>query len=198
MVSKVGVNGLAWRAGLRIGDFISRVNEVNVSRASCESVAKMIKNSKTRLLLEIYRDPNELSQQPIANPIFTKEMYEQNNYQQLRGSGTASLEMVPEEEDEQNEEVQLVQNVRDVDTAENFARVYASLKYVDSVTSPSSENEDDDDIEDDEEEDDQDDDDREAADKLRRAAAQYIGTTTSRSSQDAMRCHHAAYHRQQH
>lgn len=44
-MSKVGI---ACRAGLRCGDFISRVNDVNVSRASWETVTKMIKQSKTR------------------------------------------------------------------------------------------------------------------------------------------------------
>jgi hypothetical protein len=55
-IGKVEAGKSADRAGLRAGDFIACVNGQNVSRATCETVVKMIKACKLRLDVEIYRE----------------------------------------------------------------------------------------------------------------------------------------------
>lgn len=175
---------VAWRAGLRQGDFISRVNDVNVSRGSCESVVKMIKQSRFKLVLEICRDTNNAAVAPVA--------------------ARNRLEIVPEEEEEENEEEGEVEEVDEEDVEEeeddeeeeedvvegqdDFARMYASLRYVDSVISSNEngemllENEEDD------------------VDRLRRAAVQYVGHVVGaggvRNAQ--IRCLHHHHHHNHH
>ena len=55
-IGKVEMGKSGHRAGLRVGDFISHVNGINVSRATCETVVKMIKACKLRLDVEVYRE----------------------------------------------------------------------------------------------------------------------------------------------
>jgi len=66
MIGKVDLNKYAFSAGLRPGDFISKINNKNVSRATCESVVKLIKSSKSRLDIEVYRKSD------CSNPILGK------------------------------------------------------------------------------------------------------------------------------
>lgn len=65
-VSKVEPDRPAARSGLKPGDFIATINNVNVSRASRETVVKLIKNTKHQLSIEVYRandEPRKQSQQ---------------------------------------------------------------------------------------------------------------------------------------
>ena len=55
-IGKVEMGKSGHRAGLRVGDFIACVNGQNVSRATCETVVKMIKSCKLRLDIEVYRE----------------------------------------------------------------------------------------------------------------------------------------------
>lgn len=144
MIGKVDLDKSAFKSGLRPGDFISRVNGVNVSRASCESVVKMIKSSKTKLSIEVYR---EKSSDLFGNQVQTY---------QLRpvASQQVYLESVPEEEDEEDnydeeDEGDLMFNEEEDDEEEEmrvggekyqeednyFKVIQNSLRYVDSVSS---------------------------------------------------------------
>jgi hypothetical protein len=158
-VSKVGLNSIAHRSGLRCGDFISRVNKVNVSRASCESVAKMIKQSRGDLVLEVYREPQN-----------DQDDVEDNyNYYQVFCPNIPPSKPINIQENK--DDVLMVVDEEESDEPP-FARMYASLKYVDSMTTSSSNNDDGDLL----------DDDYEAADKLRRAAANYVYLPLKNSS----------------
>ena len=74
MVGKVDSSKQAYSAGLRAGDFLSMINNKNVSRATCESVVKLIKTSRTNCLeLEVCREKKVIStviaQRPsVVNP----------------------------------------------------------------------------------------------------------------------------------
>ena len=65
MVGKVDLDKSAFRAGLRPGDYISKINGKNVSRATCESVVKMIKSNKHKLEIEVYREVQQTSKTSI-------------------------------------------------------------------------------------------------------------------------------------
>lgn len=59
MVGKVDLDKTAFKHGLRPGDYISKINNTNVSRATWESVVKLIKSAiNGRLNMEVYRDSN--------------------------------------------------------------------------------------------------------------------------------------------
>lgn len=74
MVTKVESEKPAFSGGLREGDFISKINGVNVSRATCETVVKMIKSSKQRLSLEVCREKQH-SQKARPAPRPTNYLY---------------------------------------------------------------------------------------------------------------------------
>ena len=60
LVSKVDPEKDAFMKGLRPGDYIVKIHDINVSRATCESVVKLIKNCKSRLIIEIHREKSSL------------------------------------------------------------------------------------------------------------------------------------------
>ena len=60
VVSKVDPEKDAFSKGLRPGDYIVKIHDINVSRATCESVVKLIKNCKAKLILEIHRERSML------------------------------------------------------------------------------------------------------------------------------------------
>jgi hypothetical protein len=60
IVSKVDAEKDAFSKGLRPGDYIVKIHDINVSRATCESVVKLIKNCKSKLVLEIHREKSQI------------------------------------------------------------------------------------------------------------------------------------------
>lgn len=88
-VSKVEQDKPAARSGLKPGDFIATINNVNVSRASRETVVKLIKNTKHQLSIEVYREkandePRHTTTKPqVPNPYV---MPLQSNYHILMTS----------------------------------------------------------------------------------------------------------------
>ena len=56
MVGKVDLNKNAFNSGLRPGDYIACINGQNVSRATCETVVKLIKACKQTLNVEVFRE----------------------------------------------------------------------------------------------------------------------------------------------
>jgi hypothetical protein len=60
MIGKIDLDKSAFRYGLRPGDFISKINGNNVSRATVESVVKAVKSSKVKLYIEVYRQDSNL------------------------------------------------------------------------------------------------------------------------------------------
>ncbi|RNA08430.1 Regulator of G- signaling 3 [Brachionus plicatilis] len=116
MVGKVDLDRVAFSTGLRPGDYISRVNGVNVSRASCESVVKLIKSSRAVLQMEVHR--------------------------QMVVVAASRLESVPEEEEEEcddelelDEEDEVRVGAQEEDDMNYFKIIQNSLRYVDSVSS---------------------------------------------------------------
>lgn len=69
MVGKVDASKQAFMAGLRPGDYLSSINNKNVSRATCESVVKLIKSNRTNCLdIEVCREKKVINT-VIAKPI---------------------------------------------------------------------------------------------------------------------------------
>jgi hypothetical protein len=60
IVGKVDPEKDAFSKGLRPGDYIVKIHDINVSRATCESVVKLIKNCKSKLIIEIHREKSSL------------------------------------------------------------------------------------------------------------------------------------------
>jgi len=75
MIGKVDSNKQAYMAGLRAGDYLSMINNKNVSRATCESVVKLIKTSRSNCLeLEVCREKKVINtvitqRQSVSNPV---------------------------------------------------------------------------------------------------------------------------------
>jgi hypothetical protein len=67
-VDKIEQDSIAIKAGLQIGDLIIKVNSNNVTRASIESIVKMIKNSNDTIILSIYRNATKNQQQQNPTP----------------------------------------------------------------------------------------------------------------------------------
>jgi hypothetical protein len=76
MVGKVDSDKTAFKYGLRSGDYISKINNKNVSRATCESVVKLIKSCKFRLDLQVYRQ-NQSSKSCKNNYPKLNKIYQQ-------------------------------------------------------------------------------------------------------------------------
>lgn len=121
MVGKVDLDKVAFKTGLRPGDYISRINGVNVSRASCESVVKLIKSSKQMLHIEVHREMTSIQPFPVVR-----------------------LESVPEEQEEDDEleeefdfdeEDEVRVGANEEDDMNYFKIIQNSLRYVDSVSS---------------------------------------------------------------
>ena len=97
MIGKVDLNKPGFFAGLRPGDYLASVNGKNVSRATTESVVKLVKSCKNGLDIEIYRQKesilNYMSQHSNAN-------YQLNPNQPTVQHVQQQLESVPEEEEE--------------------------------------------------------------------------------------------------
>lgn len=67
MIGKVDASKQAFTNGLRPGDFIASLDGKNVSRATCDSVVKLIKSCKSGFDIEVYREkkqPQEQNRQP--------------------------------------------------------------------------------------------------------------------------------------
>jgi hypothetical protein len=93
MVGKVDSDKTAFKHGLRSGDYISKINNKNVSRATCESVVKLIKSCKFRLDLQVYRK-NQPSKSNYKNsyPLKMNKIYQQipSNYNYQYDHSTTS------------------------------------------------------------------------------------------------------------
>lgn len=68
IVGKVDPEKEAFAYGLRPGDFIVKIKDQNVSRATSESVVKMIKSCKAKLQLEIHRERATLTENRPCEP----------------------------------------------------------------------------------------------------------------------------------
>jgi hypothetical protein len=125
MIGKVDLDKAAFRHGLRPGDFISKINGSNVSRATVESVVKAVKNSRVKLYIEVYRQDSNLieniyrsktqlvnqhSAKSTAQPIYQKiqqDVQQQQPGGELRHVSSKpcfGLEAVPEEEEVEEDE----------------------------------------------------------------------------------------------
>lgn len=154
MVGKVDLDKIAFKSGLRPGDYISRINGVNVSRASCESVVKLIKSSKQLLNIEIHREMNSLVQTPVIRLESVPEEEEEDDF---------------EEELEFDEEDEVRVGVQEEEDLNYFKIIQNSLRYVDSVSSNEFPNMADFDEQDD-------------VDKMRRVAAKFYSNTDIRQA----------------
>lgn len=177
MVGKVDLDKVAFRAGIRPGDYISKINGVNVSRATCESVVKMIKTSKIRIVVEVHR------QKSVEN-------YVQCNRQVNREIN--QLESVPEEVEDYEDEDDLEFNEDDEEeyyeeeemrvgkqSEENyFKMIQNSIRYVDSVSSNEFVNST---VDSDERVSNAEDD----AERMRRAAVQFYSTNSKQAGRQA-------------
>ncbi|CAF0969899.1 unnamed protein product [Brachionus calyciflorus] len=161
MIGKVDLDKVSFKAGLRPGDYISRINGVNVSRASCESVVKLIKSSKNSLQIEVHREMlNSLNTRPVV-----------------------LLESVPEEEEEEEEDFEeefefddeeeemRVGGNHEEEEMNYFKLIQNSLRYVDSVSSTEQPNLND--FEDDE---------HENVENMRRVAAKFYSNSEIRQA----------------
>lgn len=96
MVGKVDSDKTAFKYGLRSGDYISKINNKNVSRATCESVVKLIKSCKFRLDLQVYRQnqPSKSTHKTTNNNYakMTNKIYHQipSNYNYQYDNSTTS------------------------------------------------------------------------------------------------------------
>lgn len=130
-IGKVEMDSVAYRAGLRAGDFISKINDINVSRASCESVVKMIKSSKIKLLIEVCREKTFQR----ANSLTSVNRYT------VVSKPAPQLDVVPEEDedelDESNDQYDddLIADHEQQQNEPDFYKIYNSLRYVDSISS---------------------------------------------------------------
>ena len=111
MVGKVDTQKNAFQVGLRPGDFIASLNGRNVSRATCDSVVKLIKSCQQQLVVEVYRETAPLIQ--VAQLELPRNDMASNYYQvdqraqqqrdypmpQIKLSQHC-LEVVPEEDEE--------------------------------------------------------------------------------------------------
>jgi hypothetical protein len=124
MIGKVDLDKAAFRYGLRPGDFISKINGNNVSRATVESVVKAVKSSKVKLYIEVYRqDSNLIENIYRSKPKNAQQVHRMNTqpiYQQIRPESVQQqqpadlrhvsskpcfgLEVVPEEDEIDEEE----------------------------------------------------------------------------------------------
>lgn len=107
MVGKVDIDKPAFRHGLRPGDFISKINGLNVSRASTESVVKMIKGSRSKLNIEVYRQQDHLlhdiyqsSSSLNSQRRVQPQMTSKPTVSDLKPFKCFGLEAVPEEEED--------------------------------------------------------------------------------------------------
>jgi len=67
MVGKVDTQRHAFASGLRPGDYISALDGKNVSRATCDSVVKLIKSFRQEFEIEVYRENNVIEDLPAEN-----------------------------------------------------------------------------------------------------------------------------------
>lgn len=81
IISKVDPEKQAFVKGLRPGDYIVKIHDINVSRATCESVVKLIKNCKSRLIIEVYREKATtvriVDEKPIVNKKHANKLRQQ-------------------------------------------------------------------------------------------------------------------------
>lgn len=121
-VGKVDATKQAYAYGLRPGDHISALKGINVSRATCDSVVKLIKSFKTGFVIEVYREK--------SRPVAVMDRKPENIYQEIpvvnvkqNGGGRAFLEVVHEEEEDDDSdddyheyEFPRFENIRHVDS----------------------------------------------------------------------------------
>ena len=111
MIGKVDTQKNAFQVGLRPGDFIASLNGRNVSRATCDSVVKLIKSCQQQLVVEVYRETTPLIQVPQLelprNDAGSNYYQVDQRAQQQRDYALSQiklsqhcLEVVPEEDEE--------------------------------------------------------------------------------------------------
>lgn len=125
-IGKVDVTKQAYHNGLRPGDHISALKDINVSRATCDSVVKLIKSFKTSFDIEVYREkrnrPVIVSNKqinPMDNIYQEIQMVNNNNKPRERGF----LEVVHEEEEDDDDEYE---------DSEYLLPAFENIRHVDS------------------------------------------------------------------
>ncbi len=85
IVGKVDPDKLAFQTGLRPGDYIVKIFDKNVSRATCESVVKLIKNCKTKLVIEINREKVKTNTVQYINNLYFSNDDKKSSYSKSSG-----------------------------------------------------------------------------------------------------------------
>ena len=96
IVGKVDLDRPAFRHGLRPGDFISKINGCNVSRATVESVVRAVRASGSRLLIEVHRQDRQL--------LLLEGIYEQQQQQPRRRSERRVASEAVEQQQQQQQQ----------------------------------------------------------------------------------------------
>ena len=75
-VGRIDAGSSAENSGLQRGDAVVRINGLNVSRSTADSVAKVVKNSPKQMVLDVYRVQNKENNPPSAVKVNKKENLE--------------------------------------------------------------------------------------------------------------------------
>jgi len=138
IVGKVDIQRLAFTNGLRPGDYIAALDGKNVSRATCDSVVKLIKSFKREFEIEVYRDKNfvdapvENMYYEIPNLVKPKVIIPDRSKVQL--ARPFNLEVVLEEDENDSESSDIYYNSVIEYSADNPLSLFnvEQIRHVDS------------------------------------------------------------------
>ena len=96
IVGKVDPEKQAFQQGLRPGDYIVKIHDKNVSRATCESVVKLIKSCKSKLIIEVHRERSSKNTNVEPTAQYVNQFYfntnnNQNQHQIIQSKSIGTL-----------------------------------------------------------------------------------------------------------